>query len=50
VHRAYWWENLWGKGLLGRYRHRCDDNFEMCLDGMGLEDVVWMDGVQDREK
>jgi len=50
VHREFWWENLWGKRLLGRSRRRCDVNIEMYLDGMGLKDVVWMDVAQDREE
>jgi predicted RNA-binding protein len=50
VHRAFWWENLWGKRLLGRSRRKCDGSIEMYLDGIGLEDVVWIVVAQDREK
>jgi hypothetical protein len=44
------WENLRAKRLLGRSRRRCEDNIDIYLEGMGLEDVVWMDVAQDREK
>jgi ABC-type enterochelin transport system ATPase subunit len=39
-----------GKRLLGRSRRRCNDKIEMYLEGMLLEDVVWMDVAQGKGK
>ena len=35
THTEFWWGNLKGMRLLGRPRHRWEDNIEKDLKGMG---------------
>jgi hypothetical protein len=38
-----------GKKQLGRPRHRCEDNINMDLQGVGFGSVDWIELAQDRD-
>jgi len=38
-----------GKSLLGRPRHRWEDNIKMDLQEVGCEGMDWIEPAQDRE-
>ena len=50
MHIEFWWENLRERDLLGRPRHRWEDNIKMDLREVGCDLGEWIDLAEDMDQ